>query len=272
MVMYFIHNHNALITPCHTNCRSPRRSIEGATYFFVILTRRNRSPPLASITSKCLIRYLSTTHEHLCYQNILQGQYVIHVGEHILTGTCFGPPQAPFGRTSSADFQVKLAEDFHCILTAKLENRLPYSMDSISVWKRTEYVSGKEHEEDLDPPQMCIPNAQTAPVLSIKMKRKRDDLTTESYQSSLSKTDSDVEYITIEQLAKLREKDVNTEKTLSEKQIDFSIPPVDLALLREASLDLQYNEEAAARWAYIPEDERMPEDRAASCISHLLDY
>jgi hypothetical protein len=34
------------------------------------------------------------------------GEYIVHVGETIFTGTAMGAPVAPFGRTSSADFQV----------------------------------------------------------------------------------------------------------------------------------------------------------------------
>ena len=46
-------------------------------------------------------------------------------------------------RTSSAEFQVALQEQFHCILIANLELRLPYGRDSISVWKRTKYVPAR---------------------------------------------------------------------------------------------------------------------------------
>jgi hypothetical protein len=39
---------------------------------------------------------------------------VIHVGE--LYGDCINLEQAPWGRTSGADFQSMLATNFHCIL------------------------------------------------------------------------------------------------------------------------------------------------------------
>lgn len=44
-----------------------------------------------------------------CLDQVLQhhtAEYILHVGENISTGTVLGPPTAPFGRTSSADFQV----------------------------------------------------------------------------------------------------------------------------------------------------------------------
>ena len=67
-------------------------------------------------------------------------------------GTRSGPPQAPFGRTTTADFQVKLAESFHCMLVADIPT-FPFAKDTISVWKRTVFVSGlppasEDDEED----------------------------------------------------------------------------------------------------------------------------
>ena len=73
-----------------------------------------------------------------------QGEYVIHVGELIQAGgTISGVPQAPFGRTSGADFQVLLSELFHCVLIAELP-RFPFSNDCITVWKRTQFVRGRD--------------------------------------------------------------------------------------------------------------------------------
>jgi hypothetical protein len=73
-----------------------------------------------------------------------KGDYVIHVGELSISGTILGVPTAPFGRTSSADFQVTLAETFHPLLIAELVDRFPYSRDCISVWKRTEFIKGRD--------------------------------------------------------------------------------------------------------------------------------
>ena len=69
------------------------------------------------------------------------GQYVIHVGELLTSGGTLSFPQAPWGRTSSSDFQVTLSEEFHCILSASLP-RFPFSRDYITVWKRTKWIHG----------------------------------------------------------------------------------------------------------------------------------
>lgn len=80
--------------------------------------------------------------------NNFSGDYIIHVGELISTGT-FSYPQAAWGRTSSADFQVALAEDIHCLLVKRLP-RFPFSRDCISVWKRTQWVRGKQSAQKLE--------------------------------------------------------------------------------------------------------------------------
>lgn len=59
-----------------------------------------------------------------------KGDYVIHVGE--LFGDTLAVDQSPWGRSSSAEFQVQLASQFHCILKASLSNWL-HSRDSITV-------------------------------------------------------------------------------------------------------------------------------------------
>lgn len=76
------------------------------------------------------------------------GEYVIHIGEMITTGgTISGPPQAPFGRTTSSDFQVELATQFHCLLVSPIQ-AFPFSRDTISIWKRTTYIEGLLTEDD----------------------------------------------------------------------------------------------------------------------------
>lgn len=74
--------------------------------------------------------------------NEFTGEYIVHVGELITTGTLSGASQAPFGRTTGSDFSVALAERFHCLLVASLP-RFPFSKDCITVWKRTVYVPGR---------------------------------------------------------------------------------------------------------------------------------
>lgn len=70
------------------------------------------------------------------------GEYIIHIGELITTGTFSGYPQAPFGRTTCSQFQINLLEHFHCILVAELP-RFPFCHDCITVWKRTYWVPGR---------------------------------------------------------------------------------------------------------------------------------
>lgn len=83
-----------------------------------------------SIAVQCLEKY--------------KGEYIIHVGELAISDTKAGAPQAPFGRTSSAEFQCKLQASYHCLLVMELQMRLPYSKDCLTVWKRTDYVEGKD--------------------------------------------------------------------------------------------------------------------------------
>lgn len=163
-----------------------------------------------------------------CLENY-QGDYIIHVGELMSTGTAAGPPVAPFGRTSSADFQVSLAETFHCLLVAELDGRLPISRDCISVWKRTVFVAGGDTGA---PP--------SAPPLEEEQKKKK--------QKKSKKTDGEER---------------------QESAVEF-ISAKDLALLREAALDLQYSEDQDNRWAVLPQEEILPIDRAAPCLLHLL--
>lgn len=82
-----------------------------------------------------------------CLQHY-QGEYIIHVGELIITGGTLSQIQSPWGRTSTSEFQVTLMENFHCVLITEIPT-FPFSSDHISVWKRTQTVFGKEsHFED----------------------------------------------------------------------------------------------------------------------------
>jgi hypothetical protein len=68
-----------------------------------------------------------------------EGDYVIHVGELFLDAT-LSMDQAPWGRSSSPEFQQRLAAEFHCLLHVNLPNWL-HTRDSLSVWKRSETCS-----------------------------------------------------------------------------------------------------------------------------------
>ena len=81
-----------------------------------------------------------------------QGDTLIHIGElAFTTGTLAGgADQCPFGRTTCSEFQVELAAQFHCVLSAKLKMSLPHCKDYISVWRRSSFVSMGEGEGECD--------------------------------------------------------------------------------------------------------------------------
>jgi hypothetical protein len=85
-----------------------------------------------------------------CLHNY-SGDHVIHVGETFLDSN-YGMEQAPWGRSSSPEFQQRLASEFHCILKVELPNWL-HTRDTISVWKRSTIstiVFAGEDEDDED--------------------------------------------------------------------------------------------------------------------------
>jgi len=90
-----------------------------------------------------------------CLENYT-GNTIIHVGE-LYTDNTLSLEQAPWGRSSSPEFQQRLASEFHCILKAKLTNWL-HVKDTISVWKRSERCSivfqgdddSREEEEEVE--------------------------------------------------------------------------------------------------------------------------
>ena len=82
-----------------------------------------------------------------------KGAYVIHVGELLATGSCLAQnDQAPWGRSSSAEFQERLATEFHCVLCLELPNWL-HTRDRLTVWKRsktTTIVFAADEDDDDD--------------------------------------------------------------------------------------------------------------------------
>ena len=78
-----------------------------------------------------------------------QGDYIIHIGE--LFADTLSMEQAPWGRSSSAQFQERLAGEYHCLLRASIPNWL-HVRDTISVWKRSQRCSivfqGNEESND----------------------------------------------------------------------------------------------------------------------------
>lgn len=171
-----------------------------------------------------------------------QGQYIIHVGELMFTGgTILGPPSAPFGRTSSAEFQVSLAEGFHCVLVQHLQHRSPFSRDCLTVWKRTEYVVVEDEEDE---------NEEEA---------DEDD----------EEEEEEEEEEEIPEPPTKRTKKGQDGKPEAASPAEF-VDMNDLAQLREAALDAQYAEDGPARYANIPSEEKMTLSQAAPFLHHLL--
>ncbi|CAJ1963015.1 unnamed protein product [Cylindrotheca closterium] len=97
------------------------------------------------------------------------GTHVIHVGETILDAT-LSMDQAPWGRSSSSEFQARLAGEYHCILKVELPSWL-HVRDSISVWKRSETStivfaadSEDDDEEDEEIEYRHIPCSERLPI------------------------------------------------------------------------------------------------------------
>mmetsp|Transcript_2633 Transcript_2633/g.3130 ORF Transcript_2633/g.3130 Transcript_2633/m.3130 type:complete len:359 (+) Transcript_2633:136-1212(+) len=110
----------------------------------------------------------------LCLQ-YFKGTHVVHVGE--LYCDTLSKDQAPWGRSSSPEFQSRLASEYHCLLRATLTNWL-HVRDTISVWKRSETCSiifaGEEgvddDEEEIEyrhiPMEEKLPTDVAAPCLA----------------------------------------------------------------------------------------------------------
>lgn len=105
------------------------------------------------------------------------GEYVIHVGELGLLDANLSLEQAPWGRSTSAEFQQRLASEFHCLLKMQLPSWV-HVRDTLSVWKRSELctmVFAAEDEEGEDdeevhyrhiPPEEMLPVNVAAPCLA----------------------------------------------------------------------------------------------------------
>mmetsp|Transcript_30258 Transcript_30258/g.73635 ORF Transcript_30258/g.73635 Transcript_30258/m.73635 type:complete len:489 (+) Transcript_30258:38-1504(+) len=81
-----------------------------------------------------------------------QGQYVIHVGELIMADNNLSYDQAPWGRSSSPEFQQRLMSEYHCIYKITLPSWV-HVRDTLSVWKRTElctmvFAAGDDEDDD----------------------------------------------------------------------------------------------------------------------------
>ncbi|GAX25695.1 hypothetical protein FisN_14Lh002 [Fistulifera solaris] len=106
-----------------------------------------------------------------------QGDTIIHVGE-LFSDSSLSIDQAPWGRSSSSEFQQLLASDYHCLLHMRLPNWL-HTRDSISVWRRSRtcslvFAAEEDDEDDEDeeyhyrhiPPEEMLPVDRAAPCLA----------------------------------------------------------------------------------------------------------
>lgn len=75
-----------------------------------------------------------------------EGKYVIHVGE-LYGSHGLSIDQAPYGRSSSCDFQDYLNTYFHCLLNVRIPNWIHVN-DTLSVWKRSELCAVVYADDD----------------------------------------------------------------------------------------------------------------------------
>mmetsp|Transcript_124675 Transcript_124675/g.360678 ORF Transcript_124675/g.360678 Transcript_124675/m.360678 type:complete len:435 (+) Transcript_124675:144-1448(+) len=95
------------------------------------------------------------------------GDYVIHVGETFMDAN-LSVDQAPWGRSTSAEFQQRLSSDFHCLLKVELPNWF-HTRDTISVWKRSSistlvFAAEDEDDEDEEVEYRHIPQNERLPT------------------------------------------------------------------------------------------------------------
>lgn len=127
------------------------------------------------------------------------GSTIIHVGE--LYGDTLGLDQSPWGRSSSCEFQERLAAEYHCILKMKLQNNWLHVRDTLSVWKRSEtcamvYENDSEDEDGSAeedhykyiPPDEQLPSDLAAPCVAHLLGNSLDS--TEKPQTSNVKNQS----------------------------------------------------------------------------------
>ena len=120
-----------------------------------------------------------------CLQHFT-GSTIIHVGE--LYGDTLGLDQSPWGRSSSTEFQERLAAEYHCILKMKLQNNWLHVRDTLSVWKRSEtcamvYENDSEDEDGSAeedyykyiPPEEQLPVDVAAPCVAHLLSNKFAD-------------------------------------------------------------------------------------------------
>lgn len=111
---------------------------------FSLFSTTNTLPPTAPCSRSRSLRFVRL-------QNF-PGTHLIHIGE--LYPSSLPVSQAPFGRTSTPEFQVALSTSFHCLKVIPLP-RWPHESTTLSVWKRTQTVAitfegDSDDEDDVD--------------------------------------------------------------------------------------------------------------------------
>ena len=109
--------------------------------------------------------------------NFYKGEFIIHVGELYGDSISLDGRQAPWGRSSSWDFQIELMKSFHCVLKCSLKSSWLHVRDTISVWKRTSLICtiafavgddgecSEEHDGDVEEVDyMHIPSDERLPL------------------------------------------------------------------------------------------------------------
>jgi hypothetical protein len=112
------------------------------------------------------------------------GDIIIHIGE--MFGDTLSLDQAPYGRSSSKEFQERLASEYHCILKMKLENNWLHVRDTLSVWKRSDtccmvFQGDDDDQEEVEykyvPPEEILTVDAAAPCVAHLLKKKADNTT-----------------------------------------------------------------------------------------------
>jgi hypothetical protein len=158
------------------------------------------------------------------------GSTIIHVGE--LFGDTLGLDQSPWGRSSSCEFQERLAAEYHCILKMKLNNWLQVR-DTLSVWKRSEtcamvYENDSEDEDESAeedqykyiPPEEQLPYDIAAPCVAHLLKSSEPDV--KLSHSDKTKTNPNVKKDA--DVHQQRPKKKQQKKQTNEKKKDEVIP------------------------------------------------
>jgi hypothetical protein len=181
----------------------------------------------------------TTRTDSMAYQCLQHytGEYVIHVGELYTQSTpTFAMEQAPWGRTSSPEFQQLLANTFHCILRISLPNWL-HTSDTLTIWKRSttctivyETDSDNDNAEDENDTNHHPTNAG----------RHHHPTHNNDHNKKMKRNHSN------------RENNDSSDDTTN-------------------NTNTNENNDDEVQFRYIPPHEKLPIDAVAPCLQHLFD-